>query len=557
MLRPVLVPLLFALAALTVHADLSFDRYHRYDEMEAWLREQAEDHPDFVRLLSAGKSVEGRELWVAVVTNFGTGDPADKPAVYVDGCHHGNEVASGEVPLWLVRFLVENRERFEVVRMLLATRAFYVLPRVNPDSSEWYFRGVEVRGNLHPKDDDRDGRVDEDGPDDVDGDGLVLEMAVPDPKGDFVFDEISSRPRRRRPGESGNRFRIAREGSDEDGDGKVDEDGPNEGSDLNRNYPDPAGLFAGLAETRLTEPESRAVDAFLRAHPNVSNVQSFHTFGGILFRPFGSVPDTYVPEEDLALYDRMAANFTRYTGDRPYGRPYGPMSSIRGALIDHAYGELGAFAVTAEVWRVPGEDTREVQSWSGGLEGIVGPKADRAWREFNEKVLGGKAYIEWREREHPLYGRVRIGGWSPWFKRNPPPAYLEEVCRKASMFSLYQALMTPRVAISSVRTTAEGGGRLRIEATVENEGVYPTVTHLARQMGRKDPVVVRLLERGSATPDKNRDRELAREEIDALEGEESRNFTFTVGTPEGSDLWISIESTKGGKAARRVAVASR
>ena len=96
-----------------------------------------------------------------------------RPAVYIDGNHHGNEVASGEVPLYLIDYLLKNYTRYRTVHRLLNTRTLYIIPRVNPDAAEWYFRGVAIRGSVRSDDNDGDGRFDEDPPDDLDGDGLV------------------------------------------------------------------------------------------------------------------------------------------------------------------------------------------------------------------------------------------------------------------------------------------------------------------------------------------------------------------------------------------------
>ena len=60
-------------------ADLTFERYHDYDETIAFLEGLASKHPGFVRLETAGKSVQGRDLRVAIVTDLSTGEPSTKP----------------------------------------------------------------------------------------------------------------------------------------------------------------------------------------------------------------------------------------------------------------------------------------------------------------------------------------------------------------------------------------------------------------------------------------------------------------------------------------------
>ncbi|MDW8329557.1 MAG: M14 family zinc carboxypeptidase, partial [Candidatus Bipolaricaulota bacterium] len=69
---------------------LSYDpsRYYRYDEMVQFLHQAAETYPHLMRLESIGKSYEGRDLWLAVVTNTQTGPDSEKPAYWIDANIH-------------------------------------------------------------------------------------------------------------------------------------------------------------------------------------------------------------------------------------------------------------------------------------------------------------------------------------------------------------------------------------------------------------------------------------------------------------------------------------
>ncbi len=50
-----------------------FDKFYKYDELTAILKAWAGEHPDRFKLVSIGKSFEGRDIWLATVTNFATG----------------------------------------------------------------------------------------------------------------------------------------------------------------------------------------------------------------------------------------------------------------------------------------------------------------------------------------------------------------------------------------------------------------------------------------------------------------------------------------------------
>ena len=56
-------------------ASIRFDTYYRYEPLVGLLHELAREHPDLVRLHSIGKSHEGRDIWLAEVTAFATGEP--------------------------------------------------------------------------------------------------------------------------------------------------------------------------------------------------------------------------------------------------------------------------------------------------------------------------------------------------------------------------------------------------------------------------------------------------------------------------------------------------
>ena len=64
--------------------DVRFDTYYRYDDLTRILQGYAEESPQFVRLESIGQSYEGRDIWVATVTNLNTGDDQTKPAIRGD-----------------------------------------------------------------------------------------------------------------------------------------------------------------------------------------------------------------------------------------------------------------------------------------------------------------------------------------------------------------------------------------------------------------------------------------------------------------------------------------
>lgn len=67
-------------------------KYHHYDELTALLHKYNRQYPHLTYLYSIGKSTQGRDLWVLLITK----DPEEKvllkPNVKYVGNMHGNEV---------------------------------------------------------------------------------------------------------------------------------------------------------------------------------------------------------------------------------------------------------------------------------------------------------------------------------------------------------------------------------------------------------------------------------------------------------------------------------
>src|SRR6266478_7030108 len=85
---------------------IAFDRFYRYADLTAILEGLAAEHPGLVTIESAGKSFEGRDIWVLTATNLATGPAADKPAFWVDGNIHATEVAASAASLYFLHTLV-------------------------------------------------------------------------------------------------------------------------------------------------------------------------------------------------------------------------------------------------------------------------------------------------------------------------------------------------------------------------------------------------------------------------------------------------------------------
>ncbi|MCR4439648.1 MAG: M14 family metallopeptidase [bacterium] len=296
------------------------DKYHTYEELTSQLRALQSGYPDLAKLTSAGKSIQGRELWVMEVTNRKTGAAEEKPGIFVAGSLQGDEPVGTEVALKVVDHLLGNYANDPRLRQLVDTRTFYVWPSPNPDASDRNVRqpGKAAVANMRPTDEDRDGRLDEDGAEDLDKDGFIAQMRVKDEQGDYVASAqdpriMLPRPRRANPGVA---YRLYTEGSDNDGDGAYNEDGPG-GVMLNANFPAGWKLDAEVPGSGMypgSEPETEAILHFLTDHPNVALLIVYQSGEGVLYRPFDSIADKEIPRLDREVYELFGRRYRQVTG---------------------------------------------------------------------------------------------------------------------------------------------------------------------------------------------------------------------------------------------------
>ena len=189
----------------------------------------------------------------------------------------------------------------------------YVVPRLNPDGAERVVRGPgsPFRTNLRAMDRDRDGRSNEDGPEDLDGDGVTTLMRVVDGEATLVADEKDARLSRRADPAKGERaaFSEKSEGIDNDGDGRLNEDPPG-GVNLNRNWPyrwaefDPEAGFSPASE-----PEVRALIEFVFDHPEIALVWSFGLNDNLRTAP--RKPESSLNDADLPLFVELSRLFNQ------------------------------------------------------------------------------------------------------------------------------------------------------------------------------------------------------------------------------------------------------
>jgi murein tripeptide amidase MpaA len=471
---------------------LHFDRYLRYDELSAALQALGQAYPHLLRVTSIGQSHEGREIWLATVTQFSTGNDLDKPALWVDGNIHATEVAGSMACLYFIDTLLHGYGVDPDITRCLESRVFYICPRLNPDGAQWALADVPrlIRSSTRPYPYDEEPL---DGLDrmDVDGDGRVLTMRVPDPQGPWKVSDRDARLLvRREPTETGGQYyRLLPEGRLRDYDGVTLRLAPRkEQLDLNRNYP--AGWRQeheqhGAGPFPASEPEVHASVRFISAHRNITGAVAFHTYSGVLLRPYSHMADDTLPAEDLWTYQKIGAKGTEITGYPNisvfHDFRYHPKEVITGSMDDWAYDHLGVFAWTVEIWspqRQAGIGEYKFIDWY--REHPI--EDDLKLLEWNDRVLGGQGFVPWHSFDHPELGRVELGGWDALYTwSNPPPALLEKEIALFPRWLVWHLLISPKLELFEADALRLGDDTWRVRLVVHNTGWLPSyVTQRAK-----------------------------------------------------------------------------
>lgn len=498
---------------------IDFNNYHGFNGTVKYIKAIARAYPDITALTEIGKSTLGRPIYVLIITNKKTGTTIDahvklrnmrkegvknvkpmqphqgKPGHWICGSTHGNEYTGTEVCLYTIDKLVTGYDSDAEIKRLVDSKAFYICPIVNPDGVyNSVEKNISQRYNSEKKDNDKDGKVNEDGPDDLNGDGLITSFRYPSKVGRYIIDEEDPRVMiRLQSGEktTRQRYNVVTEDKDNDGDGRRGED-PEAGIDLNRNFPEgwfkENGMAGGSGDYPTSSPEVHAIAEFFTNHTNILMAQNYHTSGGFTFRPMGTAPHPNMDPKDVAVLDLiMGKKYLEIIGEkvpeawekpeqmekfkaelkktsknkyalmRGYELPRGWRVSYSedrdtrysyGMATDWMYKQYGIFAITTELWN-PRNDLPGFPKIEGEN---VRAKTERALLKIQEEKYGGKLFVPWKKFKHPELGDGEIGGWIPKYRNNAwPGEALLGVCDKHWRFELFRAGLLPEVVITDAR----------------------------------------------------------------------------------------------------------
>jgi carboxypeptidase T len=111
-------------------------RYHNYAEMVADLKAVEAAKPSIVDAVTIGKSYQGRDIWMAKISdNVGTDE--NEPEVLFDALHHAREHLTVEQALYLLHLLADNYGTNSTITDLVNSREIWIIFMLNPDGGEY------------------------------------------------------------------------------------------------------------------------------------------------------------------------------------------------------------------------------------------------------------------------------------------------------------------------------------------------------------------------------------------------------------------------------------
>ncbi len=459
----------------------------------AWL---ARSEPNLVRVGELARSQEQRIVWMVEIGAGSEEDRITRPALLVVAGIEGNDLVGPFAVLsWIDRLAKQYREGSPTTD-LLNTTTVYVVPCLNPDATNCFFTVPKIERNINgtPNDEDHDGLRDEDGCEDLNGDGLITLMRVEDKEGQYITDPNEPRLLLKADPLKGEVpvWKLLTEGIDNDRDKRWNEDGPG-GVNFDRNFPCNYRYFAPDAGVHpVSENETRALADFVVAHPNVGIVLTYGAADNLRKTPPSGPPaprskaTDAINDKDIGYYETIG---------KVYRAKLGLKKDLEGISHSGTFGDWmcfhrGRLSLAARPWD-PGveiETSKSPKDKDPNDANVPGAKKmsdegqDRRGKEEREQLKwfdehAPDAFIAWQTVEHPDFpGRkAEVGGWHPFARTNPPAGMIEEVAARHGEFLTDVAGRLPRIQVAKIECRLLADSLYEIEILVTNVGFLPTV----------------------------------------------------------------------------------
>lgn len=533
--------------------------YRNHAALSTAIETLRRDHPRLINVEVIATSPGGRA--VHAVRLAAGSNPDARPALLIMAGAHGPHLVGSEIAIGTAQHLARAYGQDPAVTALLDRTTIYVLPRLNPDAAEAFFRRPLVERALNEQADDRDhdNAQDEDGLDDLNGDGFITMMRIADPAAEWRPDPADPWLMRRADpakGEAGG-WRLMAEDRDNDSDGQFGEDAPG-GVDINKNFAHDYAFFGDGGDHPFSSPEARGVAEFVSAHGNIAAAyvlgpqdnlmepwRNRPQAGGPPQGTSAGGPYTSILRQDESYYVELSDRFKRSTGltRNP------PPAALGGDPATWMYYHMGRLSFASRGWWIPDAPRDSAAPRSAGGAGAAGadPLAqDRNALKWLQANSPG-AILPWTAVQHPDFPgqAVEVGGFRPFATLNPPAALLDSVVGKQARFIQDLAGLLPAIEFRDVKVETLGQGAYRISAQVANTGYLPTMSAIGSRARWVRQIRVDLRTGSGQTIVGGRGVQL----VGAIAGSgRSTELTWVVTGAAGSSVTLTAESPAAGSA---------
>jgi len=457
---------------------------------------------------------------------------SSNPSVFVGANFEGNRPLTTEGAIFLAETIVADPAHYESLN-------WYIVPMGNPDAAARYFKAPlsDDSRNDYPTNDDRDEQTDEDGVNDLNGDGWITKMRVIHPDGEWITSDTDPRLMVKADGKKGQQgvYKIYSEGTDDDGDGKYNEDGPG-GTSIAKNFPQlfqhhtaDGGKFPG------STPESYAIMKFVFDHPDIAMIVAFGSTNWCYTPPKGGRkgekdlnkiklserqarfmnldpnptyslaelvetyktenPQTHIDESrmmsllslgaalnpqagDLVFYEKYSSDYKAFLKEQGVDEErLEPAPARDGSFELWGYFHVGVPVFSMDLWGINKKDSCSVE------ESLL---------DLVDSQPNNFSFADWEAYDHPTLGAVEIGGFVPGSCTTPPSEWTDSLLNLHIPWILKLARELPDLHIYKTHTTEKGNGIYQLDIWVENKAFIPFPTAMGSRNRQPAPAVLTL-----------------------------------------------------------------
>jgi hypothetical protein len=588
-------------ASLHAQTGVSFEKYKTNSEVQQALNSLQQKAPSKISIHKVADSPGGEAIQVIEIGK----DLKNVPAVFVGANFEGKTPLSTEGALYLAKMLLDSAGYTQNIK-------WFILPLPNPDATSGYFSKIKWERTVNDLavNDDKDDQLNEDGPEDLNGDGLITLMRVEDPEGTYIISGKDPRLMVRADPAKGERgkYKLYPEGIDNDGDGEINEDGPG-GINVGINFPHlfktnwkETGLWPGEA------PEVYGIMNFIFSHPEIAMVYTLGTSDFCIAPPrggrkgganmeslkvparfaarIGADPEkTYSMTEVIELFkvampsrggreitaetvaDMMGLGATVNPLDEDqkfytaFSEQYKEFLKAKGVTADRlaadpdkdgsfelwAYYHLGLPSFSMNLFTPP--KTTEQKTKEPGNKAVEPDDKEKTILTYLDKKLNGSGFVKWQPFTHPTLGKVEIGGIAPFVTSTPPAAQIDSLCKMQLPWLLKLTTKLPDLHLMKEVVTDLGAGVYKLEIFVENRGTLPYPTAMGSKNKQPAPVIVILEGENFEFMEGYK-----RTPLEYIGGNQVKKLTWTIKTDKKTVLKAHIESVIFGAEVKQIKI---